>query len=152
MGGYGARSNKVKGTHYTDTKGFKVRDNNAIEVAEYYVKQGKYVAFLHEGEHRRADLSVEGHHVEVKGLTTLAPNTIEKNLRKAFQQVHGDRQRYPPETWREGKVILLSRHDSSVSRKAILDAMRKGFEIAQRKGEITGKVEVWIRGKIYELN
>ena len=86
MGGYGARSNKVKGTHYTDTKGFKVRDTNAIEVAEYYVKQGKYVAFLHEGEHRRADLSVEGHHVEVKGLTTLAPIQLKRILEKPFNK------------------------------------------------------------------
>lgn len=152
MGGYGAGSTKVKGSHYTDTKGFKVSDKNAIEVAEYYIKQGKYVAFLHEGKHRRADLSVGGRHVEVKGLTTLSPSTIEKHLENAFQQVDGDRYRYPPKTWREGKVVLLSRHDSSVSRITILDAMRKGFESAQRKGEITGKVEVWIRGKIYKLN
>ena len=151
MGGYGAKSNKVKGTHYTDTHDRKVTDKNSITVAEFYVNHGNYVAFLHEGTYSRADMSVDGHHVEVKGLSTLSPNEVEKQLRKAFKQVHGDRPRYPPETWREGKVIILSKHDSSLSETTILEKMQQGYEIAKRKNEVTALVEVWIRNKIYRL-
>lgn len=59
MGGYGAKSNKVKGTHYTDTHDRKVTDKNSITVAEFYVNHWNYVAFLHEGTYSRADLSVD---------------------------------------------------------------------------------------------
>ena len=100
----------------------------------------------------RADLSVEGQHIEVKGLATLNPNTIEARLKHAFTQIHGDDDRYHSETHKEGKVILLSRHDNGISDEQILNAMRKGFLSAEHKGYVTGKLEVWIRGKIYALN
>ena len=153
MGGYGGASGKVKEKCYYDTGGHKVTDKNAIEVAEYYINEGKYVDFLQEKPPRnRADLSVEGQHIEVKGLATLNPNTIEARLKHAFTQIHGDDDRYHSETHKEGKVILLSRHDNGISDEQILNAMRKGFLSAEHKGYVTGKLEVWIRGKIYALN
>ena len=153
MGGYGGASGRIKEKCYYDTGGHKVTDKNAIEVAEHYINEGIYVAFLQEKPPKnRADLSVDGHHVEVKGLATLNPNTIESRLKHAFEQIHGDDYRYPPETHREGKVILLSRHDSTVPEAQILDAMRRGFLSAEHKGYVKGKLEVWIRGKIYMLN
>lgn len=154
MGGYGGiqGAEKEKNQPYKTTKGFKVKDKNAIEVAEYYINEGKYVAFLNENPpHHRADLSVEGHHVEVKGITTLKPNNIDKTLEKAFLQIHGDEYRYEPETYRSGKVILLSRHDKSISDEQIYEAMYKGYESAKRKGFITGGLEFWIRGKIHVI-
>ena len=153
MGGYGGALGRVKEKCYYDTGGHKVTDKNAIEVAEYYINEGKYVAFLQQKPpNRRADLSVEGQHVEVKGLETLNPNSVEKRLKRAFSQVHGDDAKYPPESHREGKVILLSRHGKDVSDERILVAVQKGFLSAKHKGYITGKLEVWINGKIYRIN
>ncbi len=153
MGGYGGASGRTKTKCYYDTGGHKVTDKNAIAVAEEYIKEGKYVAFLQEKPNQnRADLSVEGVHVEVKGITSLGANNIEKRLKHAFEQIHGDDNHYPSETHREGKVVILSKHDASVSKDTILDAMKKGYQQAYRKGYITGKLEVWIRGERYLLN
>ena len=79
MGGYGGASGKIKDRCYYDTGGHKVTDNNAIEVAETYINEGKYVAFLMKRDPRiQADLSVEGIHTEVKGLHTLDSTKISK--------------------------------------------------------------------------
>ena len=88
----------------------------------------------------------------LKGISSLGSNNIEKKLKHAFEQIHGDDYRYPPETHREGKVIILSKHDASVSTGTILDAINKGYQQAFRKGYISGKLEVWIRGERYSLN
>lgn len=153
MGGYGASSERGKSKTYFDTGGNKVRDNNAIIVAEHYIDEGKYVAFLQEKEgQKRADLSVDGQHVEVKGLSTLNPDNVEGKLKSAFKQVYADNYRYPEDTHREGKVIILSKHESNVSESYIREQMYKGFQSAMRKGYITGKVELWIKGKIYSFN
>ena len=153
MGGYGGASGKLKEKCYYDTGGHKVTDKNAIEVAEHYISEGKYVAFLQQRPPDKcADLSVAGQHVEVKGLKTLNPDNIEGRIRVAFEQIHGDDHRYSSEAHREGKVVLLSRHDKSIGDAQILDAMRRGFLSAEHKGYVTGKLEVWIRGTIYMLN
>ncbi len=152
MGGYGSSYGKTKEKCYYDTGGHKVKDNNAIEVAEYYITQGKYVAFLQEKPNqRRADLSVEGQYVEVKGLTTLNPDNVEGKLKHAFSQIHSDDNSNSKQN-QEGKVVILSKHDKSISEERIYDAMNKGYLSAEHKGYITGKLEVWIRGKIYKLN
>lgn len=153
MGGYGGASGRVKGKCYYDTGGHKVKDKNAIEVAECYIRQGKYVAFLQEKDGQgRADLSVEGHYVEVKGISTLNSNTVSEQLKHAFEQIHGDDFRYPANTHREGKVILLSRHSQSIPTSEIMYAIQEGFLMAERKNFIKGKLEVWINGQIYKLN
>lgn len=153
MGGYGGSSGRGKAKTYYDTGGHKVTDRNAITVGEYYIEQGKYVAFLKEIEgQKRADLSVEGQHVEVKGLTTLNPDNVEGILKKAFQQVDADNYRYPKETNREGKVIILSKHSSDISIETVYEEMHKGFLSAQHKGYVTGKVELWIGKEIYTFN
>ena len=73
MGGYGGSSGRKKDKCYYDTGNHKVTDKNAIEVAEYYLKHGEYVAFLEEKPNqKRADLSLNRkQHIEVKGITTL---------------------------------------------------------------------------------
>ena len=152
MGGYGGQSNRLKEKCYYDTGGRKVTDKHAIEVAEYYIRHGKYVAFLREHQDgNRADLSVEGVHVEVKGITSLSLNGIEKTIKHAHKQVHGDDYRYPPETYRQGKIIFLSKHSAEVPTEKILEAMTGAVETAIRKGYLDEKVEVWIKGKIYTL-
>lgn len=153
MGGYGAASGRVKDKCYYDSGNHKVTDKNAIIVAEKYIKEGKYVVFLQEKPNQhRADLSVDGVHTEVKGLTSLNSDNIEGKIKDAFIQIHGDDYKYPPEKRREGKVILLSNHDKSVSKEKIVKAMKKGYEIAKRKGEISGKIEIWVRDEIIKLN
>ena len=76
MGGYGGASGRVKGKCYYDTGGHKVKDPNAIAVGEYYINLGHYVAFLQEVPNdNRADMSVEGVHVEVKGMSSTNPSS-----------------------------------------------------------------------------
>ena len=87
----------------------------------------------------RADLSVDGVHVEVKGLSTLSPNTIESKLRHAHKQIHGEHDRYNIETYHQGKIIIISK-------------MREGVSIAMKKGYLDEKVELWIGKDIYQLN
>lgn len=152
MGGYGGSYGKTKEKCYYDTGGHKVKDKNAVEVAEHYIAEGKYVAFLQEKPPDiRADLSVEGQHVEVKGLTTLNPDNVEKKLHHAFLQILDDDSKYPSDKRIKGKVVILSRHASDVSDDKIYDAMKKGFLSAKHKGYVTGECEVWIRDKIYKL-
>ena len=42
----GGSSSKGKNKTYYDTGGHKVKDSNAVAVAEYFIDKGKYVAFL----------------------------------------------------------------------------------------------------------
>ena len=64
MGGYGGASNRdpKKDGCYKDSEGkIKIKDKNAIAVAEYYLREGKYVVFYHEdGVNKVPDLSVDG--------------------------------------------------------------------------------------------
>ncbi len=153
MGGYGGIRGKVKEKCYYDTGGHKVKDNNAIIVAETYMKEGKYVAFLQVKENQeRADLSVEGVHTEVKGLTTLKPDKISERIEKADRQVQADDYKYPADTHRQGKIILLSKHGKDVPRETIIGKMREDLHKAQMNGPITAKVEVWIGEEHIELN
>lgn len=153
MGGYGGSSNRTKDKCYYDTGGHKVRDNNAIAVAEAYIDEGKYVAFLQEKDgQERADLSVEGVHTEVKGLTTLKPDKIRERIEKANSQVQADDHRYPEDTHRQGKVVLLSKHSSDTSQNLIIEKMRERMRRAEQNGHIDSKVELWIGDKRIELN
>jgi len=153
MGGYGGSSDRGKEKTYRDTGGHKVTDKNAIFVGEHYIDEGKYVAFLQEKEgQNRADLSVDGQHVEVKGLSTLNPDNVEGKLKHAFIQVDADNPRYPAETHREGKVIILSKHPAGTDESLIYEKMYAGFLSAQHKGYVTGKVELWVNNKIYQFN
>ena len=153
MGGYGGSSDKTKDKCYYDTGGHKVRDNNAITVAEAYIREGKYVAFLEtKQDQERADLSVDGVHTEVKGLTTLNPDKISERIIKANSQVQADNYKYPIDTHRQGKIILLSKHSRDTSHDTILIKMKDGLRKAQRTSQITAKVEVWIGNLHIELN
>lgn len=152
MGGYGGSSGRDKGKCYYDTGGNKVTDSNAIAVAEEYIKEGRYVAFLQEKHgQERADLSVDGVHTEVKGLTTLKPDKIKERIEKACSQVHADDNKYDVGTHREGKVILLSKHTGK-STEEVIAKMREGFRRADAGGKVTAKVEVWIGTKKIKLN
>ena len=153
MGGYGGSSHRTKGKCYYDTGGNKVTDKNAITVAEAYIREGKYVAFLQEKKgQERADLSVEGVHTEVKGLTTIKPDKIKERIEKANSQVKADDYRYPEETHRKGKVVLLSKHSGEVSSDTIIEKMKEGMRRAELNGHIEAKVELWIGNRRIALS
>ncbi len=161
MGGYGSASGRVKGKCYYDSGGHKVTDPNAIAVAEYYISQGKYVVFLQEKpDQPRADLAVdmrvgskvERIRIEVKGLQSMKPSTVDQKIRYAFDQIRYDVEKYPPEQRQKGKVIIYSRHDKNIPEKEVFQSMYEGFLMAKRKGGVTGKVELWLNGKIYKFN
>lgn len=94
----------------------------------FLIAEGKYVAFLQEKAGQpRADLSVDGQHVEIKGLSSMNPDTIEGKIRHAFEQIHGDDYLYPSQTHREGKVVILSKHSKDFSESEIHSAIQKVF-------------------------
>lgn len=149
MGGYGGRSGRKKDKVYYDTGGHKVRDQNAIAVGEYYINQGKYVAFLQEKSgQKRADLSVEGIHVEVKGMISTNTNKVANNIQEAFQQVEADNEAYPKETHRPGKVVILSKYPDI---KTAYKVVYGGFRKAKTLGYVKGDVELMHKGKMYKI-
>lgn len=150
MGGYGSSSGRKKEKCYYDTGNNKVTDNNSIAVAEYYINQGKYVAFLQQRKgQKRADLSVEGVHVEVKGMSSRNPSVVADNIEYAFHQISGDNYRYPPETHRDGVVIILSKYSSYEEAYKIVN---EGLQEAYRKRAVKGKVKLFHAGTMYDMN
>lgn len=150
MGGYGGSSGKVKDKCYRDTGGHKVTDQNSIEVAEHYIREGKYVAFLQQKPPaKRADLSVEGTHVEVKGMSSIKPNKFTNNIREAFEQLESDLSRYSKDNRKPGKVVILSKHQNF---EEAYKAALQGYADAKRRGYVKGTVEFWHNGVIYVLN
>lgn len=149
MGGYGGSSGRVKDKCYYDTGNHKVTDKNAIEVAEHYINEGKRVAFLQEKPpEKRADLSVEGVHIEVKGMISIKPNKFTNNIREAFEQIEADLSRYSKDERKSGKVVILSKHENfDEGYKAAFE----GYQNAKRRGYVKGTVEFWHDGKIYVL-
>lgn len=149
MGGYGGTSNRKKEKTYYDTGGYKVKDKNAIKVGEYFIDRGKYVAFLQEKPNqKRADLSVDGIHIEVKGMSSLSTDQVSKNIKKGFKQVEADNFRYPENSHREGQVIILSEYSN------IRDAYKivyGGYRTAKRKGYVHGEVKLMHNGKMYNI-
>ncbi len=149
MGGYGGASGRTKDKCYYDSGGHKVKDKNAIIIGEYYINKGKYVVFLKEvPDDNRADLSVEGIHVEVKGMSSKNPSQVAKNIKKGFIQVDADNKRYPKETHCPGVVIILSEYDSL---EEALRIVKAGYDEAVRKGYVTGYVKLFHDGEMYDI-
>lgn len=88
----------------------------------------------------------------MKGLTTLSADKIGKRIEKANSQVQADNSKYSSYTNRQGKVILISKHGSDVSKNTIIAKMKEGLRKAQKNGPIKAKVEVWIGDQRIELN
>lgn len=149
MGGYGSSSGREKGNAYYDTGGHKVKDKNAIVVGEYYINQGEYVAFLQEKpDQKRADLSVNGVHTEVKGMTSTSTNKVANNIKEAFEQVAADNYRYSSDTHRDGRVVILSKYPNiKIAYKAVFGGYRK----AKSLGYVEGEVWLMHNGKMYMI-
>lgn len=149
MGGYGGSSARGKSATYYDTGGHKVTDKNAITVGEYYIDRGHYVAFLQEKNgQKRADLSIDGVHTEVKGMSSTSTNKVANNINEGFRQVEADNKHYPASTNRAGKVIILSKYSDL---KTAYKIVYGGFRKAKAKGYVKGEVELMHKGKIYRI-
>lgn len=75
---------------------------------------------------QRADLSVEGVHIEVKGMSSLSTNKVANNINEAFEQVNADNYRYPKESHRKGAVVILSKYsDIKIAYKTVFGGYRK---------------------------
>ncbi len=149
MGGYGGSSGRIKEKAYYDTGGNKVTDKNAIMVAEYYINKGVYVAFLQEKRgQKRADLSVDGIHIEVKGMTSTSTNKVANNIKEAFEQINADNKRYSANTNKDGKVIILSKYNSI---KTAYKIVYGGYRKAKSKGYVKGDVELLHNEKMYKI-
>lgn len=154
MGGYGGSSGKarrMKDGCYKDSEGDKVIDKNAIEVAEYYLREGKYVVFYHEdGIHNVPDLSVDFKMVvEVKGVSSLNPTRIKENIEKATLQIEARLSKYPEGDRHEGKIVLLSRYTQSF--EVGYRVVYEGYQRAKREGVARFRVEFWFHGEIHVL-
>lgn len=149
MGGYGGASDRGKEKTYYDSGGNKVKDKNAIEVGEYYIDNGHYVVFLQEKQDQKtADLSIDGVHTEVKGMTSTSTNKVANNIKEAFDQVEADNYRYPADTHRDGQVVIFSTYpDIRTAYKAVYGGYRK----AKNKGYVRGDVKLLHNGKMYHI-
>ena len=154
-GGYGGESGKArrkKDGCYKDSEGkVKVKDKNAIEVAEYYLNEGKYVVFYHEdGINNVPDLSVDGKFVvEVKGVSSFNSTRIKENIEKATSQIKAKLSKYPEDKRHEGKIVLLSRYTQNFdfARSVVLE----GYRRAKQEGIFQFQVEFWLNGEIIIL-
>ena len=146
MGGYGGSSGKEKNKTYYDTGGHKVKDSNAVTVAEYFIDK---VAFLQEKPpEKRADLSIEGVHTEVKGMSSLSTNKVANNIKEAFEQVAADNKHYNSDTHRDVQVIILSKYpDLRTAYKTVWG----GYRNAKGKGYVQGDVLLMHGGKLYKI-
>lgn len=156
MGGYGGASGKdrrKKDGCYRDTEGvYKVKDPNAIAVAEYYLSLGMYVAFYHEDGNYRPDLSVDLKIVvEVKGVSSKNSTRIKENIEHANLQITAELAKYPEDKRHPGKIVLLSHHSNfEIGYRAAYE----GYQKAKREGLVNSDytVEFWFQGEIHILN
>lgn len=149
MGGYGGTSGRYKDKCYRDTGGRKVTDRNSIQVGEYFIREGKYVAFLQEkAGQKRADLSVDGVHTEVKGMSSTRTDKVADNNKEAFEQTAADNWRYPTNTHRAGQVIILSKYPDA---KTAFKVVNGGYRTALKRGDVKGNVFLFHNGVMYKI-
>ena len=133
---------------YRDSGGKKVKDQNAIFVAEQYMKQGYEVVFRQQhteekggvGGIKTPDLTIKSSDdqkfiktIEVKGIISGSPSTIAKRIKKASMQFkEGD-------TENTVAILLVGKNQTKESRKFA----REGIAEAKRKNYMKYPVEVW---------
>lgn len=110
---------------------------------------GVYVAFLQEKEGKKERiLSVDGIHVEVKGMTSTGTNKVASKIKEAFEQINADNKIYPANANRDGKVIILSKYTSI---KTAYRIVYGGYRKAKSKGYVKGDVELLHNEKMYRI-
>lgn len=154
-GGYGGESGKAKRKEdgfYKDSHNFKVTEKSSIIAAEYYIDWGMYVVFLHKSEierEGRPDLLVDYELlVEVKGVQSLNPSQIAKQIKHASKQISDELARRPEDKQLPGKIVLISFHESFEIGFQLINA---GYQEAKRKNHVHFQVELWFNGEIHIL-
>jgi hypothetical protein len=102
-------------------------------VGEKLASQGKKVKFIPKDKNsidKSPDLEVDGVKTEVKAPTSTDPSTIAKRIKEGFKQTGDD-----------GTVVVDGRSTGLTEGQA-----KKAIAEAGRKGNIKGKVEIWIEG------
>lgn len=151
MGGYGGASGKdrrKKDGCYYDSQKQKVTEISSIIAAEYYISFGIYVVFLHKSEiekEGRPDLLVDYKLlVEVKGVVSLNPSQISKQINHASKQISDELARRSEEEQLPGKIVLISSHETFEIGFRLINA---GYQEAKRKNQVHFQVEFWFRGE-----
>lgn len=151
-GGYGGASGKEqrrKDGCYYDSKNVKVTEKSSIIAAEYYLELGMYVVFLHQDNVRRPDLLVDFNFLaEVKGVVSLNPSQISRQIKHANSQIESEHSKYPEDERLPAKIILISFHETF---EAGFQAINAGYQEAKRKNQVHFQVEFWFNGKIQIL-
>ncbi len=152
MGGYGGASGKErrkKDGYYKDSHGYKVTEKSSIIAAEHYIKLVMYVFFLHQDDVRRPDLLVDYKLlVEVKGIISLNPGQISKQIKHANSQIESEHSKYPEDKRLPAKIVLISLHESF---EVGFHAISEGYKEAKRKDQVHFQVEFWFNGEITVL-
>ena len=151
MGGYGGVSGKdrrKKDGCYYDSQKQKVKEKSSIFAAEYYLNLGMYVVFLHTGQKEsegRPDLLVDYKLlVEVKGVVSLNPSQISKQIKHASKQISDELARRSEDEQLPGKIVLISSHETFEIGFWLINA---GYQEAKRKNQVHFPVEFWFRGE-----
>ena len=152
MGGYGGASGKkkrMKDGCYYDSHDKKVTEKSSIIAAKYYIDLGMYVVFLHQDDVRRPDLLVDYNLlVEVKGVISLNPSQIAKQIKHANSQIESEHSKYPEDKRLPAKIVLISLHESFEVGFRLINA---GYQEAKRKGQVHFQTEFWFNGEIRVL-
>lgn len=129
---------------YKDSGGHKVTDRGSIFVAERYIDQGYEAVFKQTHEPAKtcdlliktSDDSSVVKHIEVKRVTSENPSKLATNIGDGFTHFTSSY---------DGTVaIVLPHHKNSETGRQFAKA---GFSEAERKGWVTGHVEVWFSDK-----
>ena len=116
------------------------------------MRLGVYVAFYHEGDNPRPDLSVDLKMVvEVKGISSKNSTRIKENIEKASSQIDAELSKYPEDKRHPGKIVLLSLHSSfEIGYKVAYE----GYQKAKREGVVNldYTVEFWFDEEIHILH
>ena len=151
-GGYGGASGKnrrKKDGCYYDSQNYKVTEKSSIMAAEYYLDWGLYVVFLHQDRITRPDLLVDFKFLaEVKGVVSLNPSQIAKQIRKASNQISDELARLPEDKQLPGKIVIISLHETF---EAGFNAVYEGYQEAKRKYQVNFMVEFWFHGDVHVL-
>lgn len=147
-GGYGGESGKAGRKAdgcYKDSGDEKVKEKSSIIAAEFYIDLGMYVVFLHQDNISRTDLLVNKKLlVEVKGVVSLNPGQISRQIKKASQQIESEHSKYPEDKRLPAKIVIISLHKSL---EIGFQAINAGYQEAKRKNQVHFPVEFWFRGE-----
>ena len=85
---------------------------------------------------------------EVKGVVSLNPSQISRQIKHANSQIESEHSKYPEDERLPAKIVLISFHETF---EAGFQAINAGYQEAKRKNQVHFQVEFWFNGKIQIL-